>query len=96
VRERHVLPLATAIHKMTGLPAAQLGLADRGRIAPGYVADLVLFDPATVIDRSTVDAPLASPSGIPGVMVGGEWVVHDGVVTGRRPGRVLRSAAYRP
>jgi N-acyl-D-amino-acid deacylase len=79
---------------MTGMPAAQLGLADRGRIAPGYVADLVVFDPATVIDRSTVDQPLAPPLGIPAVMVGGQWVVQDGAVTGRRPGSVLRSAAH--
>jgi N-acyl-D-amino-acid deacylase len=94
VREQKLLPLPQAIHKMTGMPAAQLGLADRGRIAPGYVADLVVFDPATVIDRSTVDQPLAPPLGIPAVMVGGQWVVQDGAVTGRRPGGVLRSAAH--
>jgi N-acyl-D-amino-acid deacylase len=96
VREQKLLPLAQAIHKMTGMPAAQLGLADRGRIAPGYVADLVVFDPDTVIDRSTVDNPLAPPLGIPAVMVGGEWVVRDGDVTGKRAGRILRSAAYIP
>jgi N-acyl-D-amino-acid deacylase len=96
VREEKLLPLALAIHKMTGLPAAQLRLADRGRIAPGYVADLVVFDPDTVIDRSTVDNPLAPPLGIPAVMVGGEWVVRDGDVTGKRPGRILRSPAYIP
>lgn len=96
VREQKLLPLALAIHKMTGLPAAQLGLADRGLIAPGYVADLVVFDPATVIDRATVEKPLEPPLGIPGVMVSGEWVVRDGAVTGSRPGRVLRSAAFKP
>ena len=96
VREERLLPLALAIHKMTGLPAAQLGLVDRGRIAPGYVADLVVFDPATVIDRSTVEKPVEPPLGIPAVMVSGEWVVRDGAVTGRRPGRVLHSAAYQP
>ena len=96
VREQKLLPLELAIHKMTGLPAAQLRLADRGRIAPGYVADLVVFDPATVIDRSTVEKPLEPPLGIPDVMVSGEWVVRDGAVTGKRPGRVLRSAAYKP
>lgn len=96
VREQKLLPLALAIHKMTGLPAAQLGLADRGRIAPGYVADLVVFDPAAVIDRATVEKPLEPPLGIPGVMVSGEWVVRDGAVTGKRPGRVLRSAAFKP
>ena len=96
VREQKLLPLEAAVHKMTGLAAARLGLADRGRIAPGYVADLVLFDPATIIDRSTIDAPETPPLGIPHVMVAGEWVVRDGQVTGRHPGRVLRSPAYRP
>lgn len=90
VRERKTLPLTAAIHKMTGLPAHQLGLKDRGRIAPGYVADLVLFDPATVSDRSTIEQPEAPPVGIPAVMVSGEWVIDEGKVTGRRPGRVLR------
>jgi N-acyl-D-aspartate/D-glutamate deacylase len=95
VREEKLLPLETAIHKMTGLAAANLGLTDRGRIAPGYVADLVVFDPATVIDRSTVEQPQATPLGIPDVMVSGTWVVLNGQVTGRHPGRVLKSAAYR-
>ena len=96
VREQQLLSLELAIHKMTGLPAAQLGLPDRGRIAPGYVADLVVFDPSTVIDRSTVEKPLEPPVGIAAVMVSGQWVVQDGAVTGKRPGRVLRSAAFKP
>ena len=90
VRQEGVLPLAEAIRKMTTLAAAQLGLPDRGRIAPGYVADLVLFDPAVVIDQSTVEKPEAPPLGIPHVMVSGQWVVQDGKVTGARPGQVLR------
>jgi N-acyl-D-amino-acid deacylase len=90
VREQKVLPLAEAIRKMTSLPASQLGLPDRGRIVPGHVADLVLFDPAVVIDQSTVENPEAPPLGIPHVMVSGEWVVRDGKVTGARPGHVLR------
>ena len=96
VREEKVLPLEAAIHKMSGLPAAQLGLKDRGRIAAGYVADLVVFDPAVVLDQSTVENPEAPPLGIPDVMVAGEWIVRDGKVTGHRPGRVLRSPAYQP
>jgi len=96
VREQKALPLETAIHKMTGLSARQLGLKDRGRIAQGYVADLVLFDPAVVIDQSTIDAPEAPPLGIPAVMVSGEWVIDNGLPTGKHPGQVLRSAAFRP
>ena len=96
VREEKALSLALAIHKMTGLPAQQLRLKDRERIALGFIADLVLFDPAVVIDRATIDNPEAPPLGIPGVMVAGQWVVDDGKVTGKHPGRVLKSAAFRP
>ena len=95
VREAKVLPLPEAIRKMTSLPASRLGLKDRGRIAPGYVADLVLFDPATVIDQSTIQHPEAPPLGIPAVMVSGEWVIRDGAVTGKRPGKALQGPGYR-
>jgi N-acyl-D-amino-acid deacylase len=96
VREQKVLPLEMAIHKMTELAARQLGLKDRAHIAAGYVADLVVFDPATVIDQATIEDPEARPLGIPGVMVSGEWVIDGGKVTGKHPGRVLRSASFRP
>jgi N-acyl-D-amino-acid deacylase len=96
VREEKILTLERAIHKMSGLPAAKLGLVDRGRIAPGYVADLVIFDPAVVIDRSTVEHPEAPPLGIPDVMVSGEWIVQAGQVTGKRPGRLLKHPSVRP
>lgn len=92
-RELKVLPLETAIHKMTGIPARQLGLRDRGRVARGFVADLVLFDPAMVIDQATIERPEAPPLGIPGVMIAGEWVIDDGQVTGRHPGQVLKHTA---
>jgi len=93
VREQHVLSLETAIHKMTGMPAEQLGLKDRGRIAAGYVADLVVFDPASIIDQSTIEHPQAAPKGIPDVMVSGVWVVEEGKLTGTHPGRVIRHTA---
>ena len=96
VRQEKVLPLETAIYKMTGLSAQQLGLKDRGRIAEGYIADLVVFDPATVIDQSTIEHPEAPPLGIPDVMVSGEWVIDGGKVTGHHPGQVLRGTAFHP
>jgi N-acyl-D-amino-acid deacylase len=79
-----------AIHKATALAAAQLDLADRGKIAKGMKADLVLFDPAAIIDRATVDDPLAPPVGIDDVMVNGVFVVKDGQPTKARSGRALR------
>ena len=91
VREEHVVSLSNAIHRMTDVPAQRLKLADRGRVAPGYVADLVIFDPATVIDQSTIDHPEAPPLGIPAVMVSGTFVIDDGKPTGRHPGKALRA-----
>ena len=90
VREQGALSLEAAVHKMTGLPARYIGLTDRGRIAPGLIADLVLFDPATVMDNATVEDPEAAPTGILAVMNAGEWVVDGGQPTGRRPGKALR------
>jgi len=90
VRDDKVLPLELAIHKMTEMPAQQLGLKDRGRIAPGFVADMVVFDPATVADGSTMQTPQAPPKGIEAVWVSGEIVVENNKVTGAHPGKVLR------
>jgi len=92
VRERSVLPLDQAIHKMTGLAAEHMGFADRGRIAPGQRADLVLFDPATVVDRATPQDPKAVSAGIQRVWVNGVVVFENGRTTGVRPGRALRRA----
>jgi N-acyl-D-amino-acid deacylase len=91
VRERKVVSLPTAIRKMTGMPARRLGLPDRGLLRPGMKADLVVFDPATVIDRSTAAEPQARPVGIEHVFVNGVPVVEGGRPTGARPGRALRS-----
>lgn len=92
VRERGVLPLETAVHKMSGMPARRLGLRDRGEVREGAMADLVVFDPATVAERSTYADPHQYPQGIPHVLVGGRPVVHNGEPTGARPGKVLRRA----
>jgi N-acyl-D-amino-acid deacylase len=90
VRERGVLPLEEAVRKMTGLPAWRLGLEDRGVIREGAVADLVLFDPATVIDRATFEEPHQYPEGIPYVIVNGVVTVDDGAFVDARAGRLLR------
>ena len=90
VRERRLLTLEEAIRKMTSLPASRVKLADRGRIAPGLKADLVLFNPQTVIDRSTYADPSRLAEGIELVLVNGEAVWSGGKATGARPGRVLR------
>ena len=93
VREQRVLGLGEAVHKMTGLSAAHVGIRDRGRIAPGYFADLVLFDPNTVADRATPTAPREKSVGIHTVWVNGDVVYRNGSSTASRPGRVLKRVA---
>ncbi|MEE8362577.1 MAG: amidohydrolase family protein, partial [Dehalococcoidia bacterium] len=93
VREEPLLSLETAVHKMTGMPAARLGLRDRGVLREGAVADVVVFDPETVIDRATYENPHRYPAGVSHVLVGGEAVIEDGRHTNARPGRVLRRGA---
>jgi N-acyl-D-amino-acid deacylase len=90
VREEHVWDLAEAACHLSSRPAARLGLTDRGRIAPGMVADLVLLDPATVADRSTFEQPRLVAAGIDQVWLGGVPVIEDGARTEARPGRALR------
>jgi N-acyl-D-amino-acid deacylase len=90
VRERGVLSLEEAVRRMTSQAAANLGLADRGRLEAGAAADLVLFDPDTVLDRATPDDPHAISRGIHSVWVNGRPVWQDGQPAGRLPGRVLR------
>ena len=92
-RERGVLALEEAVHRMTGVPARVFGLADRGTVTEGGFADLVLFDPETVADRSEYGAPPTPADGIHGVWVNGARVWDGGAPTGRRGGRLLRRAA---
>jgi N-acyl-D-aspartate/D-glutamate deacylase len=92
VRERGVLSLETAVAKLSGVPAARLGLRDRGVLRDGAIADLVVFDPATVADIATYLEPARHPTGIRDVIVNGRVAVRDGIETGERPGRLLRRA----
>jgi N-acyl-D-amino-acid deacylase len=89
VREQGLLSLEAAVHKMTGLAAANYGLADRGLLAPGRKADLVAFDPRRVADRATFDRPVQASEGIEGVWVNGRRVWDGHGPTGARPGEVL-------
>jgi N-acyl-D-amino-acid deacylase len=93
VREKNLVSLAEAVRRMTSLPASRLGLTSRGRIAPGFAADLVMFSPETIADTATYDSPHSYPRGIPHVMVNGDLVVEDGRFTGKKPGRVIRGFA---
>jgi N-acyl-D-amino-acid deacylase len=95
VRERRVIGLEEAVRKMTSLPAAHFGFADRGIIAEGRAADLVLFDPATVSDPATYEKPHQVAVGFTHVLVNGVAVIQDGRMTGARPGQVLRGRGYR-
>ncbi|MFQ5537574.1 MAG: amidohydrolase family protein [Gemmatimonadota bacterium] len=90
VREKGVLTLPEAVRKMTALPAARMGIRDRGQIRAGWYADLVLFDPETVADRATFTDPHQYPVGIRYVMVNGRFAVDQGMYHDIRSGRVLR------
>ena len=94
VREQHLMPLEFAIHKMTGLPAANVGLKQRGLIREGYFADITIFDPKTVIDRATFEDPNQYPVGINFVIVNGQIEVDNGQRTPVLAGRVLRAPGY--
>jgi N-acyl-D-amino-acid deacylase len=89
-RENGLLRLEDAVRKMTSLNAAKLGLVDRGLVRPGCCADLTLFDPERVIDRSTYTDPFQNNEGIEYVIVNGQVVLDRGKHTGARPGKVLR------
>jgi N-acyl-D-aspartate/D-glutamate deacylase len=92
-REKRLFSWEAAIHKMTGMPAARLGLNRRGLLRPGYAADLALFDPATVSDPATFPDPHHYPRGIPYVVVNGQLVVEGGRFHARPAGRVLSPGA---
>jgi N-acyl-D-amino-acid deacylase len=94
VRQDSVLTLEDAVRKMTWSTAQVLGLRDRGQVREGMYADLVIFDPATIIDRATFDHPHQLSTGVRDVFVNGTAVWRDGRPTGARPGRALRGPAW--
>ena len=94
VRDEHALTLEEAIRKMTSKAADRVHLVDRGLLRPGMMADITIFDPATIHDVSTFDDPKHYPSGVADVFVNGRAVVLNGVITAARPGRPLRGPGY--
>ena len=90
VRDERLMPIERAVHKMTGAPAARLGISDRGILREGAFADVVILDPATVADRATFAEPHQYAAGIPFVLVNGVVAVDSGRYAGTRAGRVLR------
>jgi len=89
VRQLGLYTLEEAVHRMTGLAAESVGLPERGTLAPGHAADVVVFEPRGVRDRATYEDPKRPPEGIRHVFVGGQWTVKEGKHTGARGGRVL-------
>jgi N-acyl-D-amino-acid deacylase len=94
VREEGIIPLEEAVRRLTTLPAGNLKLVDRGRLAPGYFADVVVFDPNLVTDHATYESPRQFASGITHVLVNGVVVLREGEHTGALPGRVVRGPGY--
>ena len=94
VRERKLMPLEEGVHRLTGLPAQNWKLLHRGCLAPGCFADIAIFDPATIADHSTYDAPQTYATGVRDVFVNGVQVLENGEHTGAKPGRVVRGPGW--
>lgn len=94
VRDERLITLQDAVRRLTVLPAANLGIRDRGALRTGYYADLAIFDPATIADRATFEAPHAYAVGMRHVFVNGGQVLADGEPTGATPGRVVRGPGW--
>jgi N-acyl-D-amino-acid deacylase len=94
VREEKTLTLAEAVRRLSALPAHNLGLHDRGLLKPGYYADLVVFDPATIADHGTYEQPQQFATGVSQVVVNGQVVLADGEPTAARPGQVVRGRGW--
>jgi N-acyl-D-amino-acid deacylase len=94
VRDEKIVPLEEAIRRLTSLPAETLKLRLRGRLQPGYFADLAVFDPKTIQDHATYDQPHQYSTGVAHVFVNGEQVLKAGEHTGAKPGRVVRGPGW--
>ena len=95
VRDEHVIPLEEAIRKLTSFPAATLRIRERGQLAPGYFADIVVFDPKSITDHATYERPHLYATGVQDVWVNGIQVLKDGEHTGQKPGRVVRGPGWK-
>ena len=96
VRELGALTLEAAVQRASAVAANEIMTYDRGRLAPGLAADIVIFDPVTIRDRATFAEPSLPAEGISHVLVNGQVVLENGKYTGAKPGRVLRGPGYRP
>jgi N-acyl-D-amino-acid deacylase len=94
VRDEHIIPVEEAIRRLTSLPADTLRIKDRGRLATGKFADIVLFDPNTIRDQATYEKPHQYAVGVRDVWVNGTQVLKDGEHTGAKPGRVVRGPGW--
>ena len=95
VRDEHVMPLEEAVRKATSAVATRLSIPDRGLLREGFYADITVFDPATIAEKSTFEQPHQLSVGVKMVFVNGTMVVRDGKHTGAKPGRVLRGPGAR-
>ena len=94
-REEKIIPLVEAVRKLTSLPALNMKINKRGLLKPGYFADVVVFDPNTIIDRATYVNPHQYSTGVSDVFVNGKQVLKNGEHTGAKPGRVVRGPGYK-
>jgi N-acyl-D-amino-acid deacylase len=94
-REEHLITVQEAVRRLTSLPATNLRLSGRGLLKPGSMADVVVFDPATIADHATYDRPHQYSTGVAHVFVNGVQVLKDGEHTGARPGRVVRGPGWK-
>ena len=96
VREEQVISLEEAIYRLTGLSSQKLSIQNRGKLAPGFYADIVIFDPATVRDKATFEKPHQYSEGMVHVLVNGTPVLKNGEHTGATPGMLVKGPGYQP